>query len=423
MSALKIEVAPKFTSLLRPARYKGLYGGRGAGKSHQFATMAVGWSLWLHRCRIVCIREVQKALRESVKMLIEDKIAELQVEGHFRSLHDRILTPGGGMILFQGMQEHSKESIKSLEGFDVGYVEEAQVLSKGSLEMLRPTIRRDPTPERIGSELWFSWNPRSAKDPVDALLRGPHPPEDAIVLRVGYRDNPFFPSVLEEERQHDYMHARDRYAHIWEGEYEPVAIGAIWDRPMFEQHRRIEAPEMGRIVVAVDPAISAEEDSNEHGIIVAGLGVDGRAYVLEDATMKGKPSEWAARVAVAYDAFEADCVVIETNQGGDMVRHTLEANRPTLPIEEVKATRGKHVRAEPIAALYSLGRVSHVGSFLELEDQMCQMTAGGFEGKGSPDRVDALVWALTELMPSLVVKTSREPDRERVASPQGWMGA
>ena len=127
-------------------------------------------------------------------------------------------------------------------------------------------------------------------------------------------------------------------------------------------------------------------------------------YVLADVTTRGGPHQWAARAVAAYDRYEADAVVIEINQGGDMVRHTLQTVRPNLPIIEVRATRGKHVRAEPIAALYTMGRISHVGVFPKLEDQMCLMTAGGFEGEGSPDRVDALVWGFTELFPALTTK-------------------
>jgi phage terminase large subunit-like protein len=119
--------------------------------------------------------------------------------------------------------------------------------------------------------------------------------------------------------------------------------------------------------------------------------------VLEDLTCRGGPEVWSRVAVVAFDKWDADAVVIERNQGGDMCRHTLRTVRPTLPVVEVVASRGKHVRAEPIAALYALGKISHVGTFPELEQQMCLMTAGGFAGEGSPDRVDALVWGMSQL--------------------------
>ncbi|MGI9489083.1 MAG: phage terminase large subunit [Geminicoccaceae bacterium] len=418
---LPIKTARVFKPLLDPARYKGAHGGRGSGKSHFFAGRVVDDSLCIQGLRTVCVREVQRSLKESVKLLIEDKIRELDdyhsLRGMFNVLHDRIQTPGDGLVIFQGMADHTADSVKSLEGFDRAYAEESQTLTTRSLEMLRPTIRKP------NSEIWASWNPRSANDPVDSLLRGPNPPPNAVVVEANYRDNPFFPEVLEEERLYDEQHNRDRYAHIWDGAYEPMAIGAIWNRIELNQYRRADVTDLRRIVVAVDPAVSAEEGSNDHGIIVCATGDDDRGYVLEDGTLKGNPQKWATRVVALYDNHEADAVVIEINQGGDMVKHTLRSVRPTLPIKEVRATKGKHVRAEPISALYSLGRISHIGAFPELEDQMCLMTAAGYEGEGSPDRVDALVWGFTELFPKLTRKTrmANGHERDRPMGAGGWM--
>lgn len=411
MSILRIETARAFKPLLIPSRYKGAHGGRGSGKSHHFAEMGVERSLLRPGSRGVCIREVQKTLKDSAKRLIEDKIQALNVGSQFEVRYDSVVTPGNGVILFQGMQDHTAESIKSLEGFDWAWVEEAQTMSERSLEMLRPTIRKPD------SELWFSWNPRSANDPVDKLLRGESPPPGAIVVKSNYIDNPFFPQVLEEERAYDEKHKRDRYAHIWLGEYEPMAVGAIWDRVTIHNSRRSEdqVAALSRIVVAVDPAVSSEQGSNETGIVVAGLGDDQHGYVLDDFSTVGSPKHWAERTVAAYDLHEADAVVIEINQGGEMCRNTLKSVRPELKIIEVRATKGKHVRAEPISALYSLGKISHVGTFPKLEDQMCLMTASGYEGEGSPDRVDALVWAFTELFPKLT-RRAQSPNRPTQAN-------
>jgi len=419
LSILKTKVARVFAPLLVPSRYKGVHGGRGSGKSHFFAELGVKKCLAQPGTRWVCIREVQKSLKESAKRLIEDKIEALGLAGRFNIKADSIGTPGGGVVLFQGMQDHTAETIKSLEGFDVAWAEESQTLSARSLEMLRPTIRKP------GSEIWASWNRRSASDPVDMLLTGLNPPPDAVVVKSNYDDNPFFPGVLEEERKYDEQHNRERYGHVWLGEYEPMAIGAIWDRLVIHNGRREVAPELQRIVVAVDPAVSAETGSDEHGIIACAHGADERGYVLADASLRGSPRQWAERAIATYDRFDADAIVIEINQGGDMVRHTLESIRPGIRIVEVRATRGKHVRAEPISALYSLGLVSHIGTFGELEDQMCQMTAAGYEGEGSPDRVDALVWGMTELFPALT-KPKVEfigPDPSAAKPAGGWMGA
>jgi phage terminase large subunit-like protein len=407
---------------LHPARYKGAHGGRGSGKSHFFAELAVESCLLAQGRRIVCVREVQKSLKESVKRLIEDKIGAMGVGVQFDIRNDHIVTPGGGVILFQGMQDHTAESIKSLEGFDVAYVEEAQTLSARSLEMLRPTIRKDD------SELWFSWNPRSAEDPVDKFLRGLNKPKGAVVVQANWKDNPFFPAVLADERDHDRTANPDRYGHIWEGDYEPAAVGAIWNRAMLHTWRKEKAPPLKRIVVAIDPQGKKElepGETDETGIVAAGLGEDKRAYVLADATLNGTPREWATRALSVYDQLGADSIVVERNFGGDMVKHTIESMRPGVRVIEVVATRGKHVRAEPISALYEQGQCSHVGTFIELENEMCLTTAWGYSGKNSPNRMDALVWAMTELFPDLTPKRPQEPPRAPRARPgaNNWMGA
>lgn len=177
--------------------------------------------------------------------------------------------------------------------------------------------------------------------------------------------------------------------------------GSLWSLATLDAYRLRESPTMGRIVVAVDPAVTATETSDEHGIIVAGLS-DQRGIVLEDASLSGSPAEWARRAVSLYRSWGADAIVIEVNQGGDMVAHTIRTIDPNVKIKEVRASRGKHVRAEPIAALYEQGRVAHVGAFPELENQMTQMTTEGYQGEGSPDRVDALVWAMTDLFPAMV---------------------
>lgn len=413
---LQIQTPKVFRPLLEQKRYKAAYGGRGSGKSHFFAELGVERCLLREGSRGVCIREVQKTLQESAKRLIEDKIRGLGVEKHF-DIQDKVIkTPGNGIILFQGMQDHTAESIKSLEGFDWAWIEEGQTLSARSLEMLRPTIRAS------GSEIWASWNPRVSTDAVDDFFRGIHPPENAAIVKANYSDNPFFPKELEAERAADEKQRPVRYGHVWLGEYEPSVVGAIWDFANFHKNRRDKAPPLSRILVAVDHAISSEPGSNEHGIICGGIGEDNRGYLLADNSTSGPPRHWAERAIATHDQYEADGIVIERNQGGDLVRHTLQSVRKDINIIEVVATRGKHVRAEPVAALYSLGRISHVGLFPELEAQMCQMTAAGFEGDGSPDRTDAAVWLWSKLFPSLTRKVETKEEQSHAYRGAGsWM--
>lgn len=227
-----------------PSRYKGAHGGRGSGKSHFFAELMVEEHIRDPGSRSVCIREVQKTLAQSSKKLIEDKIVALGVGHLFEVQREQIIAPGGGLIVFQGMQDHNAESIKSLEKFKRAWIEEAQTLSERSLTLLRPTIRAE------GSEIWASWNPRRKTDAIDKFLRQDRPP-GSVVVQANWRDNPWFPDVLEAERKLDLARYPDRYEHIWEGGYAQALEGAYYARAL------AEARTQGRIVqgLSVDPIL------------------------------------------------------------------------------------------------------------------------------------------------------------------------
>lgn len=171
---------------------------------------------------------------------------------------------------------------------------------------------------------------------------------------------------------------------------------ALWKRADIDNARTIKAPPLVRIVVAIDPAVTANEESDETGIVVAGIGDDGHGYILDDMTLSASPDKWASQAVSAYHKYKADRIVAETNNGGDMIEYTISTVDKTVAFRKVHASRGKHTRAEPVAALYEQGKIHHVGMFAELEDQMCQW----MPGEDSPDRMDALVWALTELIVS-----------------------
>ena len=210
---------------------------------------------------------------------------------------------------------------------------------------------------------------------------------------------------------------------------------ALWTRSALDRDRRksTEIPTLKRVVIAIDPAAKKNdmpEDGAATGIIVAGVGEDNRGYVLDDATCRESPNGWARMAVACFDRYSGDCIVGEVNNGGDMVAATVRVVRPTIPFREVHASKGKWTRAEPIAALYEQGRVSHVGTFASLEDEMVNFGPNGMVGDASPDRVDALVWALTELFPAIVKtikKTSsaaRIPDLSGRSHERGtgWMG-
>ena len=232
---LQIPTAGVFLPLLEPARYKGAHGGRGSGKSHFFAGLGVEDALrWPGEAgeglRMACIREVQKSLKQSAKRLIEDKLAEFglgEAQG-FKVFREAIETPGDGLFTFTGMQDHTADSVKGMEGYHRAWVEEGQSLSSRSLGLLRPTIRWEDDSRGLVSELWFSWNPERPSDAIDMLLRGDRVPTGSAVVRANWSDNPWFPKVLEQERQDDLVNRPERYGHVWEGEYATVLEGAYY---------------------------------------------------------------------------------------------------------------------------------------------------------------------------------------------------
>jgi phage terminase large subunit len=231
MSEIEIETPRWFVPLLKDGRYKGVWGGRGSGKSHAMAEYIVERCV-MAKCDVVCIREVQKSLSMSVKKLIEQKIESLGLGHMFDVQRDKIGTPYGGVMVFSGMQNHTADSIKSLEGFDIAWVEEAQSLSQRSLDLLRPTIRKE------GSEILFTWNPRLATDPIDLFLRGGKLYEGAIVVEANYQDNPWFPEVLQAEMEYDRLRDPEKYQHVWLGKYETNSEARVFKNWTVEEFER-----------------------------------------------------------------------------------------------------------------------------------------------------------------------------------------
>jgi phage terminase large subunit len=277
-----------FLPLMGRARYKGAWGGRGSGKSHFFAEMMISDSIRERGLRSVCIREIQKTLAHSSKRLIESKLAEHRIgeaQG-FKVFKECIMTPYDGIIIFHGMQDHNAESIKSLEGFKRAWWEEAQTASANSLNLLRPTLRAE------GAELWFSWNARRKSDPVDMMLRGAETPTGAAVVQANWRDNPWFPTALEQERMDCLRMHPDQYDHIWEGGYLNIAEGAY-----FAKHLA-DAKSEGRIGrVAADPLMTIRLF-----VDIGGTGAKADAFALWAAQFIGKE----IRVLDYYEAVGQD---------------------------------------------------------------------------------------------------------------------
>ncbi|WP_205965489.1 DNA-packaging protein [Pseudorhodobacter turbinis] len=305
----------------------------------------------------------------------------------------RLLWPNGATASVYSA--HNPEKLRGPQ-FDAAWVDELAKWpnAQNTWDMLQFSLRLGDHPQQV-----VTTTPRNV-EVLKAVLKNPstvstHAPTQANRANLAS-------SFLEEVER--------RYAGTSQGRQELEGIlleeadGAMWSLTQLERGRVERAPALTRIVVAVDPPVTGHAGSDECGILVVGAVTEGppqtwRAFVLEDASVKAaSPDTWARAAIAAKERYQADRVVAEVNQGGDMVESVLRQIDPLVAYRAVRATRGKAVRAEPVAALYEQGRVSHLPNLGKLEDQMCLMTSTGFQGKGSPDRVDALVWALTDLI-------------------------
>ncbi len=374
-----------------------ILGGRGAGKTRAGAewVRAMALGLWrdgpLRRpVRIALAGETHADVRN---VMIEGVSGLLHVHGpherpRFEVSNGRLVWPNGSVA-----HVFSAESPDSLRGpqFDFAWCDE---------------IAKWREPERVWDMLQFAL--RLGDRPRVCVTTTPRPlpflkalMADAatVMARAATKDNaahlaPGFIAEMERRYQGSVLGRQELLGEIVEED-----TGALWRRAWIEDHRCQAAPELNRIVVAVDPPVTATVSSDACGIVVCGEGVDGRAYVIADRSLQGRePHVWARAAVAAYHEFAADRIVAETNQGGDLVVSILKQMDDTVPVKKVTATRGKWLRAEPIAALYAEGRVAHVGRFETLEDQMLLFGGDGRVRGRSPDRLDALVWALTELM-------------------------
>jgi phage terminase large subunit len=262
-------------------------------------------------CRVVCVREVQNSIKDSVKQLISDWIDRHELRGLFRELETEIRGPNESLCIFRGMSDQNNDTIKSLEGFDIAWWEEAQTASKRSLELLRPTIRKP------GSELWFTWNPRFKADPVDKLLRQGGLYDEAVVVKANYYDNPWFPDVLELERSLDEASDPARYGHIWLGDYESEADQQLISLRAIEaaQANQVKAEAFDERVIGVDVARFGDDKS----CIYYRWGRDGAPEPYERLA-KIDTMQLAARVADRIQRWQPDAVFVDDGGvGGGVV--------------------------------------------------------------------------------------------------------
>lgn len=334
----------------------------------------------------------------------------------------------GSQIWFGGLDDKERtEKILGME-FVTIYANECSQIPYGSIETAITRLAQKATQQAIGHlpevmltpRVYYDCNPPPKSHWSYRIFKEKrHPetklplskPDDYACMQMNPVDNTDnLTDGYLETLQSLSARARKRFL---DGEFADATPNALFHDESVDRWRVMDGkiPDMVRLVVAVDPSGSGDADNADNdaiGIIVAGLGTDGNAYLLEDLTVKAGPATWGKVATDAYDRHKADLVVGEVNYGGAMVQFTIQTCRPRTPYKSVTASRGKAVRAEPIAALYEQGKVRHVGFFGELEDELAAFSTVGYLGEQSPNRADALIWALTELFPGIVNERKKE---------------
>lgn len=407
MSELVIETAEVFEPLLHPARYKGAHGGRGSGKSHFYGEMLIEDCI-REKIDAVCLREIQKSLKFSVKKLLESKIETMNAGLYFEVQNEQIKARTGGVIIFQGMQDHTSDSIKSLEGFKRAWFEEAQTASQRSLDLLRPTIRAP------GSELWFSWNPRFATDPVDVLLRGENPPPGSVVVQANYLDNPWCPQELLDEMAYDRARDPEKYAHIWLGQYQRNSEARVFKNWKVEE---FEAPPGAVHRLGADWGFSIDPS------VLVRCHIDGkRLYIDHEAHMVG------CEIDLLPDLFDRvpdsrKWFITADSARPETISYMRKHGYPKINA----AIKGKKSLEEGVEFLKSYDIIVHprcVHAIDELTmysyktDPLTGLVLPELEDKKN-HVIDALRYACEGARKALKPRTNNESPRPR---PTGWMG-
>ncbi len=376
-----------------------LLAGRGAGKTYAGARETI-------RRAETCayLRGIGPTYADARDVMVEGEsglmsIARARVETWNRSLGELVFTSGARMKLFSADEPDRLRGPQS--GWD-WYDELAAWRRVETFDLALMGLRLGTTPQ------WMATTTPRPTPLIRALIADP----SVVVARATTYDNPHLPEAFREAVTARYGSGRLGRQELMAELLEDTP-GALWTLATIEAHRVTEAPELTRVVVGVDPKSGGDGGDGETGIVVAGKDANGRGYVLADASTSHGPAGWAAAVLRVYNAYRADAIIAEANQGGAMVEHVLRTTPggANLPVRLVHASRGKVTRAEPIANLYAQGKIAHVGAFGALEAQMTTYVPGD----PSPDHLDALVWALTELFPNAGPPPARRPSSSEVA--------
>lgn len=406
MLSTQIQILAPFKPLIEGKYTYYVYSsGRGCGKSYGIAQCLVLLAATQTQ-RILCVREVQKSLNESVKALLESVIVEMNLGHIFKLKHDTIECLNGSKFLFYGMRDANAINIKSIADIDITWIEEAEAFSHKSWELLVPSVTRTRNPRIV-----VSFNPRYEEDIIYQTFFMRKPPPKSFIYKLTQDDNPFFKqSNLEVQRLHDLETLPEsEYKHKWLGELVSLSEECIFTKDAFAKLRDgknmpVSIEEFKRdvyydIVVAIDPAVTAKETSNEFGIVVCGVTKQGVYHIIGDYTGHHTPSDSAILSAQLYHQFNASAVVVEVNAGGDFLKNNLIQFDATLNVVEVRAIKDKIYRASPLSSLASLGKLKLLDIFTDTSRLLLQaknMTKRGYLGpKGSsPDALDACAWGI-----------------------------
>jgi predicted phage terminase large subunit-like protein len=367
-------------------RFLVVYGGRGGGKSIGIADILISKSVTEKNIIILCAKQTQVSIKDSVYSLLKQRINDENLQSLFEFTDSEIrciLTKS--KFIFKGLTD-VENSIKSISNIKYAWVEEAQTVREDTWIVFTPSIRAD------NSQIFITFNPRYEDDIVyKEFILEDNP--DASVVELNWFDNPLFPNVLRKQMEADKAKNYINYEYIWEGKIKKIDPHALWKPDMIVHSNKYG--QLIRIVVAIDPSVTANSNSDACGIVVCGKTDDDKYVVLHDATMIASPSEWAHKAIQLYHQYKADRIVAETNQGGDLVQSVIRNIDNTVSYKGVFASKGKIIRAEPISALYEENKVIHTKVFSQLEKEM--LTYTGEKNQKSPNCLDALVWGLTEL--------------------------
>lgn len=383
-------------------RYFVFYSGRGCGKSQSVAICLILLAT-MGKHRILCVREIQSSISDSVKHLLEDTILKMKLQHLFKFTRDEIECINGSTFIFKGLRTSNAINIKSISNITITWCEEAEALSTESLNLLLPSVLRVSN-----SRIVFTFNPRYVDDAVYKMFLVNKPPPYSYIRKLNYDDNKFFQqSGLDDQRKHDLeTMPYSEYAYKWLGELRKLSENSLFNIKDIEKNIYPDLPsrqEFYKLIIAVDPATTHKDFSNAYGIIILGARKNGEIWILSNNTKIHTPFSFAVEIDKLYNEWNCDYIVVETNQGGDFIKATLLTHNPLLNIKEVHASKDKIQRASPVSQMLSLGKIklldNELSNIKELIKQMDKMTLNGFLGvKGeSPDAVDAMVWGVYDL--------------------------